>query len=71
MVYDDFLTNFEISRKYQSLRQGIQFWLNWSDLRPDIPSLFDKFDQKVKGLAHGFWQIFDQFQTFEISRKCV
>ena len=61
----------EIRPKYGSLDRIRELWPYLRDFTEIFERIFEveKFDQKVKGLTHGFPPFFDQFETFEIRPK--
>ena len=58
MVFDDFSTNFKLSKKRQNMKVGATKYISsrFESFYAKISLKLNvkKFDQKVKGLTHGF-----------------
>ena len=61
----------EIRSKYESLVQAICFSLGLWHFRQKLRTKIEveKFHEKAKGLTHGFWRFFRQFQNPDISSE--
>ena len=67
----DYFQSIRTNPKDGRLTQITKFWTAMSNFRPSFISVLavEKFDQKVKGLTHGFWRFSDAFQSVQTISK--